>query len=68
MSKAKAAEVFGIDPKTIYNWEQRADLTPCLAKTRKRKLVRACLTMRGGGYATPPVFYAAMSLRSPFRK
>ncbi|NBV54478.1 MAG: helix-turn-helix domain-containing protein, partial [Proteobacteria bacterium] len=26
MSKAKAAEVFGIDPKTIYNWEQRADL------------------------------------------
>ncbi|NBV54626.1 MAG: helix-turn-helix domain-containing protein, partial [Proteobacteria bacterium] len=30
MSKAKAAEVFGIDPKTIYNWEQRADLTPCL--------------------------------------
>jgi transposase len=43
MSKAALAQAFGIDRKTIYNWQQRADLAPRLAKTRLRKLDSAKL-------------------------
>ena len=41
-SKAEVARMFGINRQTIYNWLSRGeDLTPRLAKTRKRKLVKA---------------------------
>jgi transposase len=41
-SKAEVAHMFGINRQTITNWQQRGeDLTPRLAKTRRRKLVKA---------------------------
>ena len=38
MSKREAARVFKISPQTLYNWLQRSDLRPSLAKTRRRKI------------------------------
>jgi transposase len=41
-SKAEVAHMFGINRQTITNWLSRGDdLAPRLAKTRKRKLVKA---------------------------
>jgi putative transposase len=38
MSKREAARLFKISPQTLYNWLERKDLRPSLAKQRHRKI------------------------------
>jgi len=43
MSKREAARLFKISPQTLYNWLDREDLHPALAKQRHRKIDKAAL-------------------------